>query len=144
MITIGRGHAQSAAGPDAFFARWVDHATWSQWSPDTAWVRVEGPVREGARGVLKPKSGPRVRFQITTCDPGREYTDTSRLPGARLVFRHTAQPVPGGGTTLDVHVGLEGPLARVWARILGGGFRESAQTDLDRLVRLVEQDVTAR
>lgn len=138
MMELGRGHATSTATPDAFFARWIDHDTWSEWSPDTEWVRLDGPVEVGTHGVLKPKGGPKTKFVISACTPGREYTDTSRLPGARLVFRHTVEPA-APGCELHVQVTMDGPLAWVWAKILGGGFRESAQGDLDRLVRLVER-----
>lgn len=50
------------------------------------------------------------------------------LPAARLVrvAHETCRP-------------FIGPLALVWAKIMGGGFRESAQADLNRLVELVEQ-----
>jgi len=34
---------------------------------------------------------------------------------------------------------MDGPLAFVWSTIMGGGFCESAQRDLDRLVGIVEQ-----
>lgn len=137
MIELGYGSACSSAPAEAFVARWVDHATWPEWSPDTEWVRVDGPVREGARGQLKPKGGPKVRFEITAYDASRRYTDTSRLPGARLVFEHTAEPT-ATGTNLHVHVAISGPLARAWALTLGRGFRVSAQADLDRLVQIVE------
>jgi hypothetical protein len=143
MIELASATAHSSAGPDAYFARWVDHATWSAWSPDTEWVRVTGPVRAGTTGVLKPRGGPRVRFVVSACRPGREYTDTSRLPGARLVFQHLAEE-SGTGTELGVRVTLTGPLAPLWARVMGRGFRESAQADLDRLVALVEEGVRAR
>ena len=138
MSELGRGTATSTAAPDAFFARWADYPTWPQWSPDTEWVRVDGPVAAGARGVLKPRGGPKVKFVIDVCEPGREYSDTSLLPGARMVFRHTVVP-DGAGSRLQVLVTMTGPLSWLWARIMGGGFRESAQADLDRLVTLVEQ-----
>jgi hypothetical protein len=138
MIELGRGSATSSAPPDAYFARLCDHDTWPAWSPDTEWVRLDGPVAVGTRGVLKPKGGPRAKFVITACTPGREYTDTTLLPGARLVFEHTVQ-LTEGGSDLSVLVTITGPLALLWARVMGGGFRDSAQTDLDRLVRLVEQ-----
>ena len=38
---------------------------------------------------------------------------------------------------------MTGPLAWLWAKVMGGGFRESCQADLDRLVALVEADVAA-
>ncbi|MCW2765523.1 MAG: hypothetical protein JWO11_1482 [Nocardioides sp.] len=142
MIELGRGRSTSIAAPQAFFAKWVDHDTWPTWSPDTEWVRVDGPVRTGTTGVLKPKGGPRVKFTVSACEPGREYTDTTKLPGATLVFLHTATATPEG-TDLRVLVTMDGPLARVWAAVMGKGFRESAQADLDRLVAQVEAEVEA-
>jgi hypothetical protein len=137
MIELGRGVATSTASPDAYFARWIDHDSWPTWSPDTEWVRLNGPVSVGTHGVLKPKGGPKAKFVITACVPDKEYTDTTRLPGARLVFRHTVQPADVG-SDLSVLVTMAGPLAFLWARVMGGGFRESAQSDLNRLVQLVE------
>ncbi|MBA3783891.1 SRPBCC family protein [Nocardioides sp. InS609-2] len=138
MIELGTGRATSTAEPQAYFERWVDHDSWPAWSPDTEWVRVEGPVRTGATGRLKPKGGPRVRFTISACEPGREYTDTTRLPGATLVFQHTAEAT-ASGTELGVRVTLDGPLRHVWALVMRSGFEKSAQDDLDRLIRLVEE-----
>jgi hypothetical protein len=139
MITIGAASASSTAPASGFFARWIDHATWGAWSPDTEWVRVDGPVGLGARGVIKPAGGPKTRFAITAFDPDHKYTDTSFLPGAALVFQHLVAS-GSAGTTLDVTVTVSGPFAWLWARILGAGFRESAQADLDRLVTLVEAE----
>jgi hypothetical protein len=98
MITLGTAPATSTAAPKAFFARWVDHATWGEWAPDT---------------------------------------DTSFMPGARLVFQHLVTGADRG-SALGVTVEIGGPLARMWAAIMGKGFKESAQADLDRLVALVE------
>ena len=138
MIEPGRGSATSTATPDACCARWIRHETWSAWSPDTEWARVAGPVAVGIRGVLKPRRGPKAKFVICVCAPDQEYTDTTLLPGARLVFQHTVELV-AQGSELGVRVTIEGPLAFLWAKVMGGGFRESAQADLDRLVRLMEQ-----
>lgn len=127
----------SDAPPQRFFARWIDHATWSQWSPDTEWVHLDGPVEAGTRGVLKPTKGPKARFTISALQPDREYTDTTHLPGADLVFQHLATQ-QDGRTRLDVHVSITGPLSPLWRRLLGGQFRASVPADLRRLVDLVE------
>jgi len=66
---------------------------------------------------------------------GREYTDTSLLPGAQL-FQHTVVP-DHAGAQLQVRITMSGPLSLLWAKIMGGGFRDSAQADPDRLVGLV-------
>ena len=139
MINLGTASATSSAPAAGFFARWIDHDSWGEWSPDTEWVRLDGPVALGATGVIKPTGGPKTRFTISALDVDREYTDTSYLPGARLVFRHLVASA-SGLTRLDVAVSMSGPLAWLWARIMGGGFRESTQADLDRLVALVEAE----
>lgn len=137
MRELGRGFATSDADPGAFFARWVDYESWPAWSPDTEWVTVAGPVVVGARGVLKPRGAPKANFVVSVCSPGCEYTDTTLLPGARMVFQHTVAP-HGAGSELHVEVTMSGPLSFVWAILMGGKFRKSAQADLDRLVALVE------
>jgi hypothetical protein len=46
---------------------------------------------------------------------------------------------PRWDASCTLQVTMDGPLAFVWSKIMGGGFRESAQRDLDRLVAIVEQ-----
>jgi len=137
-ITITTSHASSQATPEAFFARWADMATWPEWNADTEWARLDGPFAECSTGVLKPRGGPKVRFVIERLIPGSEFVDVSRLPGARLTFAHRVERLPAGGCSVDVTVSMAGPLRRLWARILGPGFRGSAQGDLDRLVTAAE------
>lgn len=139
MIELANASRTSTATPAAYFARWTDHQTWRQWSPDTEWVTLDGPVRAGTTGVLKPSGGPKTKFTISECEPDRVYTDVSRLPGVRLTFRHTAEPdAEGTGSVLTARVQLEGPLAWLYARTAFSGFEGSVAEDLDRLVELVE------
>jgi hypothetical protein len=138
MLTITNASVVSTAAPSAFFARWADMATWPEWNADTEWVRLEGPFVEGARGVLKPKGGPKVRFTVQRLVPDREFVDVSHVAGARLTFHHVVTPTPQGGCRVDVTVTMSGPLARVWALLLGKGFRATTQPDLERLARVAE------
>lgn len=137
MIQLASASRYSTAAPRAFFAKWVDHSSWAQWSPDTEWVKLDGEVREGAKGVLKPVGGPKVKFTIAECIPDRVYTDVSSFPGARLSFRHTVEPVDAG-SALTASVWMEGPLSAFWAKVMGTGFATSVPADLDRLIRVVE------
>jgi hypothetical protein len=141
MIEITQAHAESSAPPSAFFARWGDMASWPEWNADTEWVRLDGPFAAGSTGVLKPKGGPKVRFVVASLTD-REFVDVSRLLGARLTFDHQIAPTETG-CRIDVRVTMHGPLARLWATILGKGFRTSLQPDLDRLVALVEAEAPA-
>jgi hypothetical protein len=135
--TIGSAHATSSAAPAAFFARWGDVSTWPEWNSDTEWVRLDGPFAAGATGVLKPKGGPKVKFVIDRLS-AQELVDVSKLFGARLTFAHDVTARDDGGTTIDVTITMSGPLAWLWKRILGKGLQQSAQPDLDRLVKATE------
>jgi hypothetical protein len=143
MTTIAQAGITSTASPEAFFARWGDMATWPEWNTDTAWVRLDGPFAQGATGVLKPRGGPRVRFEVAVLEPGREFTDVSRLFGARLTFRHLVTRDAAGATRVDVEVTLTGPLAPLWNLVLGKGIKAGVQGDLDRLAAAAAQHEAA-
>jgi hypothetical protein len=137
MIQITEARARSTARPTAFFERWGDMATWPEWNLDTEWVRLDGPFAAGSTGTLKPKGGPRVKFVVDSLSD-REFVDVSKLVGARLTFHHTVDPTADDGCDIHVAVTMTGPLSRLWSRLLGDGFRKTAQPDLDRLVALCE------
>lgn len=140
MIVLSRAHATSTAPPSAFFDRWADMDTWSQWDDGIRWVRRDGPFAAGTRGSLKPRSGPKVGFVIETLVPGREFTDRSSLPGAALTIRHLVEVDGDGRTVIDIVVSVDGPLARLWKRVVGPGIAASTPTGLRRLVEVVEAD----
>jgi hypothetical protein len=138
MTTIATASVTSSAAPAAFFAQWADMATWPEWNLDTEWVRLDGPFVEGATGELKPKGGPKVSFVVARLVDGEEFTDVSRLLGARLTFRHLVDR-HADRTTVSVEATLAGTLAPLWRLVLGKGVRESMQGDLDRLAARAEE-----
>jgi len=138
MIAITTACATSTAAPSAFFDRWADMATWPEWSADTEWVRLDGPFAAGSTGQLKPKGGPKVKFVIERLVPNQEFVDVSLLVGARLILSHVVTPRPDGVCVIEVTITMHGPLRWLWSRILGKGFKENAQPDLERLVAAAE------
>jgi hypothetical protein len=142
MTQLATARITSTAAPAAFFARWADVATWPEWNLDTEWVRLDGPFAEGATGTLKPKGGPKVPFRVARLVPDRQFTDVSKLLGARLTFEHLVSTAEGR-TTVTVTVSLSGPLALLWQLLLGKGIARSLQPDLDRLARAAESGVSA-
>lgn len=137
--TIATAQITTDVAPEAFFARWADMATWPEWNTDTEWVRLDGPFRTGATGVLKPKGGPKTKFVVTALDLGREFTDVSLLTGAKLTFRHLVGQAADGRTTVAVTVTLGGPLAFFWNAILGKGIATGIAADLARLEQAARQ-----
>jgi hypothetical protein len=130
--TYAEARIVSDLAPAAFFARWADMGTWQEWNADTEWARLDGAFAKGATGVLKPKGGPKVRFVIAELSD-TEFTDVSKLQGARLTFRHLVTVTAEGRTEIQVRVSFSGPLAFLWRGILGKGIAGSLQRDLEAL-----------
>jgi hypothetical protein len=111
-------------------------ATHPEWSAGLDWVRPAGPIELGARGRLRPAGGPSWPFEVTGLVADRTFADTTYLPGARLTFRHHAEPV-GTGAEVQVSVELAGPLRRLWALVLGSATMQAdIEADLTALVAL--------
>lgn len=92
-----------------------------------------GPVRIGARGRMRPASGPAVAFSVTAFEPDRVFTNISSLPGAKLVFEHLVTPLPDGAS-VEVAVRVEGPLAPLWKRVLGRSLGNAARSSVTGLL----------
>jgi hypothetical protein len=136
MKTLASHETTSPHLPEHVFALISDAARWPEWSPDTEFVRRDGPLAPGTGGVMKLKGGPKLRYTIDTVHQDREYTDVTRLPGARVTFRHLVEPSEAGGSRLTAAVSVGGPLSFLWERVLGPGFRKSVPSDLQRLAEL--------
>ncbi len=126
------------APPSAVWALWADAAQWPAWNPGIAHARMDGPLRLHAaarvrfRGSLAP-----LTFRVVEFDEGRSFTDEARLPGARLAHLHRVE-ARGDGALVTHRLSLAGPLADVWARLLGSRMREGADGFValeDRLAR---------
>lgn len=99
-------------------------------------MRLDGEFAQGATGRLKPKGGPAVSFVVEKLTD-REFVDVSALFGARLTFSHVLERT-GELTAFDVDITISGPLARLWARILGKDLAAAAQPDVDNLITTIE------
>lgn len=133
MIILDTCTAHTSHSPETVFARWADPESWPQWDIAVREVTFTGQALLGAPGRLRPVSGPAARFTVTAYEPGRLFTTASALPGARLIFEHRAYPA-ARGTDVEVVVGVEGPLAPLWKRLLGRSLRDSAQSNVTGLL----------
>jgi hypothetical protein len=136
MTTLATLTRTVPVSPADLYARWADVATHPEWSLGLDWTRLDGPVELGARGRLRPAGGPSWPFEVTELVADRTFADTTFLPGARLTFRHHAEPV-GAGAEVHVSVELTGPLRRLWTLVLGPTkMQADIEADLDALVAL--------
>jgi hypothetical protein len=107
------------ASPAAAWAVLADIAAWPAWDHEVERAALDGPLRVGATGSLKPAGGPNTRFTVTAVQAPHRMTDVTKLPLAQMTFDHRYAPAPGGGARLTHAVRIEGLLAPLFARVIG-------------------------
>ncbi|MDA3148017.1 SRPBCC family protein [Leucobacter sp. UCMA 4100] len=136
MKLIDSHSTLTSHSPHSVFSRWADPAGWPEWDAAVREVSFEGPAKLGARGRMRPASGPAAAFSVTAFEQDRVFTNASSLPGATLIFEHEVAPTEVGAE-VRVSVGVEGLLAPLWQRILrksmGNVARSSATGLLEHL-----------
>lgn len=133
MKIIDSHTALTTQEPQAIFALWSDPAGWPSWDKEVRKVHFEGPAALGAKGNMRPASGPAAAFSITAYEQGRLFTNASSLPGATLIFEHKLTPT-NDGVEVAVSVGVSGALAPLWQRILRKNMTGAARSSVTGLL----------
>ncbi len=134
MTVLSSHVAHSPHTPDEVFAFWARPETWPEWDADVREVRFEGTALAGSEGWMRPASGPATIFKVAVVENDHVFTNTSALPGARLLFEHVVVP-KNGGARISVQIRLEGRLARIWSILLRRTFDGAAERNVLGLER---------
>jgi len=97
---------------------YADASAWPLWNDALASASLDGPFAVGSRARVRFRTGLRLRFTLVEVEEGTVFTDESRLPGARMGHRHALEPLDDGVRLVNT-IYIAGPLARLWAPILG-------------------------
>lgn len=97
---------------------YADASAWPAWNDALAAASLDEPFQVGSRARVRFRTGLRLRFTLTEVESERMFTDESRLPGAQMGHRHELQPTADGVRLVNT-IYIRGPLARLWAPILG-------------------------
>lgn len=99
----------------------VEH--WKDW--DTALVSstLFGKFEVGAKGELKPQTGPLLPFHISEIIPKKSYTFKTKMLFGYLEIKRTLLEKEGKVFFTD-DIQFTGILKRLFGLILGGGFKK--------------------
>lgn len=124
--------------PATVFAIYTEVDGWNRWDPDTRSARLDGPFAVGTRGVLAPTQGFPVKMTLTEVAPDRSFTVTCQAPLCTMRFDH--ELTPDGPDVIVVHrVSFSGPLAWLFARLVGARIRLGLPVTMQSLKRFAEQ-----
>lgn len=129
---------ETRAPAGRIWALWTDVERWPAWDTELAAASLDGEFAPGAAGSLKPRRGPSSRFVISALEPREGYTFTTRLPLCELnVKRFLASE--DGRTRFTHEVWFAGPLAFLFNRLLGPGYKRALPEVMENLRKIAER-----
>lgn len=122
----------------AVWALWTDPESWARWDlgPKSA-SGPSGGLRLGSVGEIISLGDQRSRFEVTEWQPKESYTIAVALPMATLSIKRFL--TAGPPTSFAHRVRFDGPLASLWAFVLGRGFRRALPPTMLQLAALAEE-----
>lgn len=112
MDLIGEAVAQTDADPQRVWERLIDGLHWRDWSPETDWMVVEGPLVPGGIVTIKRKRGRQTAFHVEAAEaPHRLALLLTFGPAARMRIAWTLEPA-GTGTRIHQTIETGGRLRR--------------------------------
>ncbi len=101
----------------------IDVQNWHQWDTELTEANLEGAFAEGAKGTMKPKKGPKLKFYISEFTPNQSYTVNTIMPVGVLVIKRSLLEVNN-----EIHftddISFKGFLKYIFGFMLGGQFKK--------------------
>lgn len=115
----------------------IDVQNWHQWDTELLEANLEGIFKTGAKGTMKPKTGPKLKFYISELIPNHSYTINTIMPVGELVIKRSLIE-----TNNEVHftddIAFTGFLKYIFGFMLGGQFRKVLPEVMNNFKRIAE------
>ena len=115
----------------------TDVQSWHKWDTEILNATLEGDFVVGAKGTMKPKKGPQLKFYISDLVPNKSYTFNTIMPVGELVIERRLVKVNNEIQFTD-DIKFTGFLKYVFGLILGGQFRKVLPEVMQKFKNLAE------
>jgi len=130
--------ATTTASPEAIWRIWTDVSSWKNWDSGLKEAQIEGSFVAGAKGRITTLEGRKVKFKVVEFEEGSSYTYRTALPLGGLYVKRYLE-VRDGKTCFTHRVWFQGLTAGIFARQLGGDFREMLPEVLENIKKIAEK-----
>jgi hypothetical protein len=96
---------------------------------------LHGPFEVGTEVSVTPQGQETFRSTIVELEEGQVYADRTAFGALTLLFRHTLQPLAGGGTAVTHRLEIDGDEADAVGPELGPQISEDFPAAMDDLIR---------
>ena len=117
----------------------TDVNRWKEWDTELNESNLFDKFKLNGKGILTPKKGPKLKFQITEFIPNKSYTFVTKMPVGTLVIKRTLKQV-GEQIEFTDDIKFTGFLKRLFGLLLGGGFKSVLPEVMNNFKELAEQE----
>jgi hypothetical protein len=129
---------ETSASPEKIWEVWQDVKNWNSWDHGIEFSTIDGPFAKGTKGTLKPKGGPLVNTELTKVESLKMFVDESKLFLAKILVSHYL--TESNGKTIVTHqIEMKGPLAFVFAFLIGRTMKKNLPQEMAAMVKAAEQ-----
>ncbi len=129
---------ETIASPKAIWQVWQDVSNWKTWDHGIEFSKIDGPFTTGTTGTLKPKGGPLIHTKLTHVQPMKAFVDEAKLTLAHIVVSHSLTEY-AGKTQVTHKIEMNGPLAFLWAFLIGRNMKKNLPIEMQSMVRKAEE-----
>lgn len=123
----------------AIWQKWTEVAKWPEQDASLVSASINGPFVVGSTITLKPKGSPSVKVTLVEVTPNKSFASVGKMPGAKLHFVHDIL-LSDTGTSFTQSVSMDGPLASLWAAMMGKKMASNLKARMVKMAQLIKQD----
>ncbi|MDF0607099.1 hypothetical protein HZU77_015855 [Neisseriaceae bacterium TC5R-5] len=112
---------------------WTDVNQWHTWQPDIEYAKLNGDFKVGNTLKFKPKGGPDLSIEIVKLEPGRQFTDLTYFPGARMFDSHELISHKDG-LEIRTTISINGFLSFLWRKIVAEDVANGMEIQTEALI----------
>ncbi len=112
---------------------------WKEWDTELKSSSLSENFGLGARGILTPKKGPKLKFHISELEHNKSYTFVTKMPVGTLEIKRTLKN-KGNQIEFTDDIKFTGFLKRLFGLMLGGGFKSVLPDVMQNFKELAEQE----
>ncbi len=125
------------ASKEQIWKLWSDVANWNKWDDEIEFSKIHGKFKVGTSGILKPKKGPKSKFELISVEKLSEFTTRSRLPLTKMDFFHKLEE-KNGELYITHGVEIKGLFTFIFSRVIGKKIVRELPKAIENLSRMAK------
>ena len=110
---------ETPATRERVWALYTDVPRWPSWNPGVGRAELDGPVREGATGIVRGVGGPSSKLKVLAVEPERRLVTQASERFMQLRFEHELTDADGGRLRVTHRVRMTGIATPLMKRTVG-------------------------